>query len=359
MFGLCPLLVNLLDGAGGVLGEGTDLRKVKVPVEKRVPQVEIFGPVGLRNFVRASLRGTHTTLNGFIRITELHGPTEGSLPDPTVDLYEREAPGENLLPNEGVLWTNIVQNKEFSVSAGPTIHSVPSSLGYVITLAPERAKIPKEYRDTIEQYKPYFEEQGVKNPLKLLALLQNDYIESGDSEAPSHGIPQSVYSREGIHLPNSRILPRLRRHPGKKLTVLGDTCDPSQIIPIAKYSDVLVHEATNAFLPKLDPSTKPSDTYEIVEERTRSRGHSTPEMAGRFAAAIKLGRKDGEEYEEGHGTLILNHFSSRYEDDELSEKSGKIMGAIRECAERGWSEKSPEGAIGKVVCARDGVEAMV
>ena len=113
-----------------------------------------------------------------------------------------------------------------------------------------------------------------------------------------------------------------------------DTHDPSPILPLANGADLLIHEATNAYLRGVDPFTRDEDTEENVEARTRSRGHSTPQMAGRFARAAGVKR------------LALNHFSSRYKgDDDVNEESKAIMDAIRGLAEREFG--------GEVVCARD------
>ena len=103
---------------------------------------------------------------------------------------------------------------------------------------------------------------------------------------------------------------------------------------MARGADLLIHEATNAHLPGIDPATKDDDTYESIEARTRSRGHSTPQMAGRFATSI------------GAKKLILNHFSARYKgDDDTDKESAKVMDAIKALAQQEYS--------GDVVTARD------
>ncbi len=97
---------------------------------------------------------------------------------------------------------------------------------------------------------------------------------------------------------------------------------------------MLVHEATNAHLPGIDPNTKPHETYEMVEERSKSRGHSTPQMAGAFATRI------------GASKLLLNHFSARYAgNDDVDEKAATVMEAIRSLAQKNFA--------GEIVCARD------
>lgn len=150
--------------------------------------------------------------------------------------------------------------------------------------------------------------------------------------------PMSVMSRlqrgESVELSDGTILHGPARRPGRKLAILGDTYDPSPIAELATDADVLIHEATNAHLPGIDPHTKMEDTFDTVEARSKSRGHSTPQMAGAFATRIRA-RK-----------LVLNHFSSRYAgDDDVDEEAKKVMTAIAGLAKREFQRD--------VVCARD------
>ena len=103
---------------------------------------------------------------------------------------------------------------------------------------------------------------------------------------------------------------------------------------LATDADVLVHEATNAHLPGIDPSTKQEDTYESVELRSRVHGHSTPQVAGRFGKRVRAKR------------LFLNHFSARYAgNDDVDERAKGVMDAIKALAEGEFGDA--------VVCARD------
>lgn len=62
---------------------------------------------------------------------------------------------------------------------------------------------------------------------------------------------------------------------------------------------MLVHEATNAFLPGIDRDTN----LRSVTRDAVIHGHSTPELAGLFAKKVNA------------KLLLMNHFSARYKGD--------------------------------------------
>ena len=95
------------------------------------------------------------------------------------------------------------------------------------------------------------------------------------------GIPTQLENGDTIE-PKAFLGPPKR---GRKVTILGDTKDSSEMIPICRDSDLIIHEATN------DNSLK----IQAVE-----RGHSTPDMAAQFAIDANT------------GLLCLTHVSPRY-----------------------------------------------
>jgi ribonuclease Z len=268
-----------------------------------VQPLEIFGPLGTRAYIRNGLKHTHTLLGSPYVVHELRFPSDPQEGDFTsLPPHGCELPtGRNISQVDGV-WANIIQDDLVSVSAAPILHSVPS-LGFVVTEAPVPGKMdPKMYLPDIIR---------TKSPKSVLGQLQTG---------------------RDVVLSDGTVLRGPPRRPGRKLVILGDTCDPSPIAALAQGADILIHEATNAHLPGIDPNTKDRDTFDTVQARTKSRGHSTPQMAGAFAKLI------------GAKKLVLNHFSARYAGDD-TEENLQTMEAIANLAAHEFG--------GPVICARD------
>jgi ribonuclease Z len=259
--------------------------------------------LGTRAYVRNSLAYTHTNLGSSYVVHELRFPSDPASGDVTTLAPSlSECPfGRNIEQVDGC-WKDIYKDSAVAVSAAPIHHTVPC-VGYVVTEAPVAGKIDPS------KYIPELKRTGT--PMTVMRQLQQG---------------ESVLLNDGTRLQGPP------RRNGRKVAILGDTYDPSPISALAQDADLLIHEATNAHLPGIDPTTKATDTYETVQERAMSRGHSTPQMAGSFGKRI------------GAKQLILNHFSARYPGDD-SEESRKIMNTIGQLAASEFGHD--------VVCATD------
>ncbi|KAG7096781.1 hypothetical protein E1B28_004191 [Marasmius oreades] len=307
IFGLLPLMAACLNGAGGTV-DGADDPRTQVNLNDS--PMEIYGPLGTRAYIRNGLIYTHTLLGRPYVVHELRFPGDPQDGDFThLPPHRSESPNGRNIPlktdlNDTGTWRNIYSDNVLSVSAAPILHSVPC-VGYVVNEASVPGKIdPTKYIPDIKR---------TKTPMSVMRRLQEG---------------------EDVELSDGTVLSGPPRRPGRKIVVLGDTYDPSPVASLAQGADLLVHEATNAHLPGIDPATKETDTYESVQERAISRGHSTPQMAGKFATLIDAKK------------LILNHFSARYPgDDDVNEEARKIMEGIRDMASFEYD--------GPVLCARD------
>ncbi|KAJ6515730.1 beta-lactamase-like protein [Mycena sanguinolenta] len=302
IFGLLPLLAGVLNGSGGT-ADGEDEPRARIDVTN--PAIEIYGPLGTRAYIRSGLRYTHTYFNRAFVVHELRLPWDPQHGDYTpLPCHSAESPyGRNIFPIEDV-WENIYQDDIISVSAGPILHSVPC-VGYVINEAPLPGKMDAQ------KYIP--ELKRTNTHVSAMARLQKG---------------------ESIELSDGTVLHPPPRRRGRKVVILGDTHNPSGIESLALDADLLVHEATNAYLPEVDPGTKTEDTVQSIEQRTKSRGHSTPQMAGAFAKRIRAKQ------------LILNHFSSRYAgNDDVDPEAKAVMDAIASLATQEFGKD--------VLCARD------
>ncbi|KNC99081.1 ribonuclease Z [Spizellomyces punctatus DAOM BR117] len=309
-FGIPGLLCTLSQAAGGWCpGEDKDMK------------FEIFGPKGTREYIRNALKSTYSRLGCRYTVHELHFPDDQSTP-PSETLHNDEIAGRDIQltsgsnaahPNESHWSVLHDPETDMTVTAAPIAHTVPC-IGYVIQEPPHPGNINiSTLQPHLERNRKALAEQGIKNPSILIGKLM---------------------SQQSLTLPDGTNL-LLKEHltpptPGRKITILGDTNDPSPIIHLAIDSDLLIHEATNACL-KADLAS--GQTPSSVQESTISHGHSTPEMAGAFARLV------------GARKLVLNHFSSRYKGD-LSEESLQIMEEIRALAVGTFMNED-------VICARD------
>ena len=78
---------------------------------------------------------------------------------------------------------------------------------------------------------------------------------------------------------------RVLGYVGRKVVILGDTCNSDSMLSIGANADLLSHEATFS---------------KSMEGKARIAQHSTAEMAGNFAKRLNAKQ------------LVLTHFSARY-----------------------------------------------
>ncbi|KAJ8908952.1 hypothetical protein NDN08_005652 [Rhodosorus marinus] len=147
------------------------------------------------------------------------------------------------------------------------------------------------YRILELQYTPYWTRNWNFHPsesgYKIVSMSDDGKWDLSEYIGTDHFEVKAAPLRHGIP-----SLGFVFQKPGRKLVVLGDTCDSSAVESIGKDCDVLVHEAT---------FTK---SEAQIAQRAK---HSTAEMAGNFAK--KIGAK----------TLLLTHFSSRWLKDNQQE----------------------------------------
>lgn len=308
-FGLAPLLCSMTDNLNPA-------NFAKAPEDKTQTPVDIYGPTPLRSWLRNTLKSTYSNVGRTYRVHEIlhdHDPV-----DENQDLHANELPGENIHLDDGAFTLPLYESSEkgYRVQAAPIEHSIPS-FGYVV----REPDWPGKVNDLIPQIKKNtaaLKSLGLSNPMSLLGKIQR--------------------TNEPYTLPDGDILSPPPVRPGREIVILGDTKDPSSIIPITHSPTLLVHEATNA-LTRLDTCNikegAPMPTLEDVEARTKDHGHSTPQMAAAFAKKINCKK------------LILTHFSARYRGDEEAEAL-EIMEEIRKLAVDVFDGRDED-----ILCARD------
>ncbi|KAK2460529.1 hypothetical protein APHAL10511_006999 [Amanita phalloides] len=242
--------------------------------------VEIYGPAGLRSFVRQNFRMTtthtadryvvHELLTSRDPITPCNDfpPSQSELTDSSQKLgwhtgfhdwdvrYPSEECGRDIYAGEDNFWRNITAGQgrygNIVVDAGPIYHRVPC-IGYVF---------------------------------REIAELQ------------------------------------------RKIVILGDTSNPHAIVPLCinPSPSLLIHEATDAHIPCYIDAKLGRRNAEEVLSKTVERGHSSPAMAGTFARAI------------GAQRLVLNHIGARFPgpSNDKNHRNKHILSEIQNQASQAW-----------------------
>ncbi|KAL7548710.1 hypothetical protein ACHAWF_011979 [Thalassiosira exigua] len=193
------------------------------------------------------------------------------------------------LSHDGAPVWEVVSEDDVAVRAAPMSHGVPC-VGYVVEERDQPGRLqPELVREAIERNREGLKAAGIRNPMKVMATVK-DLPVGGSYEFPDG----TVLRQEDVVEPPRR---------GRKVVICGDTANSRALEGLGKDADVLVHEATNTFLPGVD---KDGD-LKLVTKDAKIHGHSTPYMAGEFAKRINA------------KTLCLNHFSARYKGDQSIE----------------------------------------
>ena len=293
-----------LPGVLCLMGQSTQSeRDIADPGDDILEPIDIYGPEGTRDLIRAVVQLSYSRVVAPHRIHELKGVPNlhryKTSPRPTIrtrfdpNYGEREG-SRDIYPDKNGCY-HLFEEGGFTVSAAPMQHTVPC-VGYVVTEKDKPGTLKADdIGPIVERNKDLLKKQlKLADVNKAYAVLKN--IKQGEHFTFPDG---TTLSAEEIVEPPKK---------GRKIVILGDTCNSDMIADLAQDADVLVHEATNAWIKEFDLPRIASEL--ALEKDTFNHGHSTPQMAGKFARKINAKR------------LILTHFSPRYRggDDFLSMK---------------------------------------
>lgn len=239
--------------------------------------LELYGPLGLRRYVRESLNLSRSPLSYKYVVHELI-PLDWQYPDElkewkineegdNVLLHPQEIVGRQITSSENV-WT-LFKDSHATVKAGALVHRIPS-FGFSIQQNPTVGSLKADL----------LLKMGLKPGPLYGKLKQGESVilETGKKINP-----------EDVMEPSTQ---------GLKVAILGDTCDSSGMEDIVFECDYIVHEAT---------------LEDAMKEKAIGNGHSTPSMVAEFTEKIKAKH------------LVLFHFSQRYKTHDDEEQSLKIL----------------------------------
>jgi ribonuclease Z len=298
IFGL-PGLICALSGASA--------EKRRAGVHKDPEPLYITGPPGICEYVRATMSCSRTVLGLTLVVTELTAPGNG-VPGYGADAGRDDQSavrrqvhfaadhrckmflGERW-PDNGASTAPVFKDKEGWKRAWAgqlelpfwTVHrEKPANVGgsrggpvggLVVRAAPLRHPVPC--------FGYVIDEPDVAGRIDVDKCVALGLQPGKEYARLKNGF--DVVAPDGTTITPTQVLGCDR--PGRRLCLLGDTCDSIGIAAIAKGADVLIHESTFAA---------------VKHDEAVYKGHSTSVMAGEFAQMISA------------RNLLLTHFSNRY-----------------------------------------------
>eukprot|EP00871_Galdieria_phlegrea_P002443 jgi/Galph1/319/GphlegSOOS_G5092.1 len=299
---------------------------------KKMPILHIFGPQGLRLFLRTALCNTFLGFNYCVHELIPHSDEfdhvepwcvpeclldDDQTPATYLPLLDR-IPGKH---SEEVIGEDVQMNKEekrwnlcidelfeIEVSACPLRHRVPCWGYYFKELTKVKQFEEKKHlfvvsfpadswnvsEDTDVIDKKFAYSLGVRGrqfqllrqgkPVQLKTRKMP--IEPKQVDGSIRALEKKAVFGEFPVFRKKDIVPLEPERDPRSILILGDTVDSTSFLEVARHCDAVIHEATFS---------------EGLEDKAVKSFHSTSRMAGQFATLLSA------------RALILTHFSSRYE----------------------------------------------
>ncbi|BDA44477.1 Zinc phosphodiesterase ELAC protein 1 [Coccomyxa sp. Obi] len=259
----------------------------------------VYGPPGLHRLVTAALGFDGRPLSMPLMAVELTvDPAKGRPPAPAAEATratgaaegrvmfatlapDRTPDAEAALQRAPERWRrrsgrHMSAEHEVEVIEGLT-WTIPCGGGFTATAAQLQHRVPC--------WGYVFQEPGTPPTPDQALMASAGVTEDAVRSAMQRGPSAPVALPDGSSVPVRELVRPPRR--GRKVVLLGDTCNSRAILRVGEGADLLSHEATFT-----------AD----MREKAHIAQHSTAPMAGAFARAL------------GAQTLVLTHFSGRFLD---------------------------------------------
>jgi ribonuclease Z len=293
------------DHCFGIPGTLAAIAAARVGTPLASEPIQVYGPPALHRLMVASFKAAGLQLSTPVIVkTWVFDPAKEMAPaavDPAGQLHLGTQPpdqagivsaeiartwqsvydtGTDQVVRQGLTWTTKLPNG-WTVTAAQLQHRMPC-WGYVFE---EQAAVVEPSNTTTTTIT-----NGNVVPRRRNAGQDSESEEesNGSKEIEERGNAPSAASTSNTNTNQGRWV-----RPGRKMVLLGDTCDSSAILDLARGCDVLSHEAT---------------FQKGMEEKAAVATHSTSEQAGAFAKKVKA------------KNLVLTHFSGRYEQSDKYQK---------------------------------------